>query len=250
MTDLCPVCENTIDENEVVIVKARGIRTLLESSKKRRDGKDALFKTCNTVKLHVSCYKTCTRGKNVASAEKAHERGVARRVRSGQSAFNFRSTCFFCNTDASDDFISKQLKLNVHRRVAVSTVATIEFRDNILETAATRGDQRGEEVTHRLGNDCIVDKGRYHQNCMRKFVLPVRPTNINGRPQDKDITNTLQYVCNYIEGMEDECQFSLKDVLKDFPGPKVSEKSLKKMLQDHYGSDIIISVGQHGDAVG
>lgn len=249
MTDLCPVCEKTIEENEAVTVKARGIRTLLECSKKRRDGKDALFKTCDTVKLHVSCHKSYTREKNVAAAEKASGSGVARRVRSGQPAFNFKTTCFFCNTDASDDFISKQLRLNVHRRVAVSTVTTREFGDSVLETAAARGDQWAEEVTSRLGNDLIADEGRYHQNCMRKFFLPVRSTNIKGRPQDEDITTALQYVCNYIEGMEDECQFSLKEVLKDFPGPKVSEKSLKKRLQDHYGSDIIISVGQHQETV-
>lgn len=48
---------------------------------------------------------------------------------------------------------------------------------------------------------------------------------------------------NYIENNEDQCQFSLREILNGYKGHIKTEKILKKRLIDKYGQDILIATG-------
>lgn len=94
MTDLCVVCEETLSEGKTVIVKTRGIKTLIECSKRRGDEKHSIFQKSESVNMHVACHKSYTREQNVTAAMKASGSGT-RKVRSDKPIFDFKTQCFF-----------------------------------------------------------------------------------------------------------------------------------------------------------
>lgn len=250
MTDLCVLCEETFVEGECVVVKDRGIKTLIECSKKRGDGKNILFQGRDTVKLHVSCRKSYTREKCVAAAMKARET-QSREKRSSAPIFVFKEKCLFCAEDASENFVCQQTKKPSGKREVVSLVSTMNFKNHILEVAQGRGDKWGEDVSSRIRyvSDLVASDGRYHQSCMKKFLVPVRTKETAGRPQNENVTAAFEHICNHIESNKEECQFSMREILSNFQGNIPSEKILKKRLLDKYGNDVIISTGKNRQPV-
>lgn len=83
----------------------------------------------------------------------------------------------------------------------------------------------------------IASDGRYHAS----FLRPLAQNENLGRPQDENVNAAFEYICNHIESNEDECQFSMKEILNQYKGEIPSEKILKKRLLDKFGTDIIIS---------
>lgn len=252
MASVCAVCDQPFTEtSEDVIVKARGINTLIQCSKKRGDGKHERWLRGETVKLHMSCYKTYTREKCVAAAAMKASTSGLRQVRSGQLGFDFLTRCILCSDNADEAFMNKQKKKEVSKRDTVCNVTTLDLHGKIIRMAVDRKDQWGEEVNLRLANviDLVASDGRYHRSCMKRFFYKPSVTAIPGRPQLESTIGVIEHISNYMESMEDECQFSLTDILKSYEEEVPSEKIIKMRLQDKYGDGIIIASGKNRETV-
>lgn len=62
---------------------------------------------------------------------------------------------------------------------------------------------------------------------MKRFFHKPSVTAIPGRPQLESTIGVIEHISNYMESMEDECQFSLTDILKGYEGGVPSEKIIK-----------------------
>ena len=68
-SDICFICEHTLNEGVLVIVKERGMKTIKESSVERNDGKSERFlKGLLSGVVHDSCWKNYTNEKLIAAS--------------------------------------------------------------------------------------------------------------------------------------------------------------------------------------
>ncbi|CAG9772311.1 unnamed protein product [Ceutorhynchus assimilis] len=194
----------------VTTVKEKGILTFMDSSKKRKDGKHILLKDETSVTVHEKCRKIYNKQSYIdaALAEQSSKPSASRR--SNQPLFDFKGHCLFCGKDASDQFIERQKKLNQSRREKVHEVTKLDFKQKVIDAAKTtrKSDEWSNAVVFRIENeiDLIAAEGRY------------------------------------LEANEDQCQFVLSDILKDYSGPIPTTHILKKRLENVYGDDIIVTI--------
>ena len=108
-SSLCFICDESFSDEDSVIVKERGIKTFIESSNRRRDGKHSRLQGVSSVKVHVKCQKSYNKEHNIAAALSQHASCSAVR-RSHVETFDFKNKCVLCAEDASDDFKKSELK--------------------------------------------------------------------------------------------------------------------------------------------
>lgn len=243
MADLkCFICDDFLSNKESVVIKERGLKTLIDSSKRRKDGKHILLEGRWFVTVHCNCRKSYVKESNIATSLTT----TKNTRRSDIPVFDFKHKCLLCEGDASDEFLKKETKKPVQKRDRVHCVETLVFKDSLLETARNRNDKWGSDVILRVGNvsDLVAAEGRYHGACGKQFFKRISTQQSSkGRPKNVEVTAAFDFVCNYIENNEDQCQFSLREILNDYKGYIPTEKILKKRLIDKYGQEIVIATG-------
>ncbi|CAG9770015.1 unnamed protein product [Ceutorhynchus assimilis] len=205
----------------VTTVKEKGILTFMDSSKKRKDGKHILLKDETSVTVHEKCRKIYNKQSYIdaALAEQSSKPSASRR--SNQPLFDFKGHCLFCGKDASDQFIESHKKLNQSRREKVHEVTKLDFKQKVIDAAKTtrKSDEWSNAVVFRIENeiDLIAAEGRYHGSCCKNYFGEyVQSGTKRGRPEDEEVTAAVDYICRYLEANEDQCQFVLSDILKDY----------------------------------
>ena len=154
--------------------------------------------------------------------------------------------CFFCEELCVID------KKHPSRNL-VQEVTTLPFRDKLLQLCRDRNDDTwGLQVKSLLLNcyDLVAAEGRYHKNCYDKFrkMQPEQQPTIVKSPGGRNVdqTKVAQFEELY-EWMESEGElyslYELQQKLKEIASSSdVYEiKSIKKKLQERYGSHIYIS---------
>jgi hypothetical protein len=139
-------------------------------------------------------------------------------------------------------FRKKKQKNPTDKRDTVQLVETLEFKTK-LNTPERRNDKLSEDVSLRIRHisDLVACEGWYHNKCYKLFFRRL-PTHIStSRPEDLLVTAAIQHVCNYIEGNEDQCQFTLDEIFKDYNGYVPVFKTVRDKLLDRDGEDIIIT---------
>jgi hypothetical protein len=58
---VCFICENELTVNDFVVVKRKGIISLINASVVRNDGKDSLLQGLDSIKVHINCRKQYAR---------------------------------------------------------------------------------------------------------------------------------------------------------------------------------------------
>jgi len=112
-----------------------------------------------------------------------------------------------------------------------------------LETARP---EWGGEVIFRIDNvsDLVAAEGRYHGACGKLFFKRTSTQqSCKGRPENIEVTAAFDFICNYIEENEDQCQFSIHEIFQNYKGYIPTEKIIKKRLLEKYGHDILIASG-------
>jgi len=167
------------------------------------------------VTVHCNCRKSYVKESNIATSLT-----TTKNTRSDIPVFDFKHKCLLCEGDASDEFLKKEIKKPVQKRDRVHCVETLVFKDSLLETARNRNDKWGSDVILRVGNvsDLVAAERISTQQSSK------------GRPENIEVTAAFDFVCNYIENNEDQCQFSLREILNDYKGYIPTEKNLKKDL--------------------
>lgn len=124
--DLCFICEKTLSESDVVVVKERGVKTLLKSSELRGNrAHTRILRTLSSVTVHGACQKNYINEKLIAAycRKKDNEPQVASTSRrSSIPTFNFKAQCFLCTEEITPDFLNKQKKEDITHLIEISFV--------------------------------------------------------------------------------------------------------------------------------
>lgn len=237
MSENCFICDRALSLEACTTVRERGIETFIKLSKLNKDDKHLLFQHLKQVTVHERCRKVYSKQKKTQGQSTSSR---AQRV----SEFDFKNKCVICGGDASQEFIDRECKKPKNRREEVSCVTTIQFKDSLVRAAEVRQD---EQVLRRISleHDLVAAEARYHASCGKTF-LKKRSTTTDyprGRPEDDDVSQAFDYVCKYIEDNEDQCQFTLTEIFKNFQGYIPTYAALKTRLIRKYGEDIILTSG-------
>ena len=242
----CVICKGTFSENEKsVTVSKKGLLTLISYSEKREllDLTEYLNERNSTspigkVLVHAKCRRDFTDKKRLfSSSSSSTEEPAAKKLRSSLSPFNWNDDCMFCGKHA-------QVDPRHPDRAQVYQVTTLHFRDKVLEWCDTRGDTWAAEVQNRLHGciDLVAAEAIYHSNCYTMFMLNKKATpetTVKGRPEDQDMRQWFDALCNWLESEGDADLYTLSELqakMVEFSGGAdvYSIKRLKQKLEDRY----------------
>lgn len=221
---------------DIATVRSRGIARLIECSKKYKDNKYRELINRDSIQVHDRCRKQYSRERVCYEALRDRKTRGA----NSDELFDFKQNCVICGEDASEAFLKKQIKKPKAVRDSVHYVETLPFKNSLISAAQQRNDNVVLDRLY-LVSDLVAAEARYHKSCSKKYFARVSSSRPQGRPEDDDITNCFDYICNYLEENENECQFTLPEILKDFKGYIPTFKTLKARLIKKYGDEIIVT---------
>lgn len=249
-TGTCFICGGQLGNGETVTVKDKGFNSLRAYSERRKDGKFKELTGLNALTVHVACRKTYTRAQSVEAdlkrsevvAESTPSTSSLVSLRSKVPEFEFAKKCLFCAQDIPSDYLKKENKKPIDKRIPVYNVRTITVKDSILDAAEKRSDVWGQEVKDRIIHtaDLVAADAQYHQPCFVSFFKPPKGGKCANHPSD-EVTDAMNKIFSFIES-GDECQFTMTDLINSVTGYVPTERTIKKRLIENYGDDILISV--------
>lgn len=139
VAERCFICEESLSDREVTVVKKRGVATLLASSIKRRKPEhQLLLGGVEEITVHSACQRSYNNEKLIsASARREHDARATtpKSTRSGKPPFDFNNRCFLCEEEVTEEYRQIQAKLPCERRNAVVKVTLPELANTILTFA-------------------------------------------------------------------------------------------------------------------
>jgi len=105
-----------------------------------------------------------------------------------------------------------------------------------------RNDDLGKIVRRRIeGVFCLVaEKAKYHKPCVDRFRnIPGASGSSAGRPQNLETIAAFEKVCKFVEE-DDDCQYTMKELLEIMGDHAYTEKHMKDKLEDKYGCGNVI----------
>lgn len=235
VSDFCSICDEGLgdqSDDEVVNVKQKGLKTLIESSKKKEDNKWIEWEKKDEILFHVKCRKRYAVSTSKFAAKKKKLNTLDSEQTSsasGNSKFPFDVKCFLCS-----ELWTKYKK--VHRR----TVTTNMMKYSLLGICEARNDDWGNSVRAIIESvpSLVTATARYHIGCYTRFTCPISG-NRPGRPPVNDLAAAFEKVCEYIENSYDS-QFLLSDLHSVMGDYIPTNEKLFEMLQNKYGERILI----------
>lgn len=110
----CFICESVVSSGDVVEVKARGLKTFINASEKRKDGKSIHLARLEFVKVHEHCRETYAYEKSIkADLKKRREPTIEPEANEPEPAiapFDFVNKCLFCAENITADFLKAEKK--------------------------------------------------------------------------------------------------------------------------------------------
>ena len=135
---VCFICENELTVNDFVVVKRKGIISLINASVVHNEEKDSVLQGLDSIKVHINCRKQYERINRIKPDEintnydvpiKSPIKG---QLRSARPLFNFKLMCFFCAENIDDNFLKNENKKPANKRRKVFNVRSLTLRDSIL----------------------------------------------------------------------------------------------------------------------
>lgn len=150
---ICDNCDKELVESESVLVKAKGIATLINSSKQRLDNKWTMLTDLEFIRVHAVCRKNYTRPDTIKKCANEQNETTMLSPTKGKlrstCIFNFKDNCLFCNNECSKEC---ELKKSKERRDFIFNVSTLHFKQSIEDVAKIRNDEWGKTVLKRLSS--------------------------------------------------------------------------------------------------
>lgn len=231
-----------------MVVKKKGLSTIIQSSKEREDGlwNHLVGDNIGSTEVHVDCRKTYTRKSSIDAARKALSSihpdlasPVKKKLRT-DSEFDYRRNCLICANECSEE---KERKLPANYRQSIQNVRTFNLKESLMKICEHRKDTVGKDVKRRIeGVLCLIAaEAKYHKTCMDRFrcSIPSENSATAGRPQNTESLAAFNKVCDFIEE-DDDCQFSLADLLQIMGDDAYTEKHFKNKLKKRYGDGNVI----------
>ncbi|GBM41424.1 hypothetical protein AVEN_129620-1 [Araneus ventricosus] len=106
----CFICENLLQESEVIEVKEKGLETFRKSSIRRKNNKGKLLEGLKSIVVHDVCRKRYNNEKLIAASLRRGSDVTTPQpqLRSTHSTFSFKDHCFLCEAEITAEFIAKQ----------------------------------------------------------------------------------------------------------------------------------------------
>ncbi|GBM77031.1 hypothetical protein AVEN_67135-1 [Araneus ventricosus] len=106
----CFICENPLQESEVIEVKEKGLETFRKSCIKRKDNKGKLLEGLKSKVVHDVCRKRYNNEKLIAASLRRGSDVTTSQpqLRSTHPKFSFKDHCFLCAAEITAEFIAKQ----------------------------------------------------------------------------------------------------------------------------------------------
>ena len=243
----CAICSQSIFEPEEVArtVKAAGLRTIRRISLQKKDCVRIKIPATKIVSLfHQKCYTSYLKPIPV---KKTVADQPPKKILRTSDKIAFEDLCFFCDEDASDEFLQKQIKRPPKYRQSVCTIINDDTPKKILEHAKkVYVHEMGKKIVERLAgiSNLLEKKARYHRKCYTSFFkLPSLPPS----PLNEKLPNITKFIVTYIEEVKDKNQFSLKDLILLYKSENPEEKDfphiryIKEQILMHCKDDICIT---------
>ncbi|KAK3092092.1 hypothetical protein FSP39_025112 [Pinctada imbricata] len=243
--EACVICKEGTMGEDVSILTEKGAASINLASRQR--GHADIADEGDTV--HKKCRRKFNHPKYI-QAEKAadqHQNETKKILRS-ENIFNFQEQCIFCGLPAK--FIKRKRGADVH------PVLTMEFQEKVLESCTNRNDEWGHTVKGRISyvNDLHAADAVYHQTCSVNFrtgknipsvysPIPSKERRLAGRPCATQQEDAFSKTCAFLANNDNE-QVTVMDLTKkmaEFCDEPYTRNYMKKKLQTHFGSDILIT---------
>lgn len=257
--EICFICEQSLNEGEILVVKERGVKRLQEVSSRRKNPQHQRFLSgLSQIKVHKACQKSYTNERMIAAyvrhiTDNPDElSSVSSSVRSKSDAFDFKNQCFLCGEGLPEDFQEKQLKLPASKRNFVHKVMKLEAKNTFMEAANKRSDEWALKILERIRNedDLVAVDAWYHRFCNRKLYQKPSGEVKSGRPPATNTDEAMEYIYNYLEENGEECQFPIEDLMKAIKGDVLPDiRTVKSRISKKYGEDVLILESVNKEAV-
>lgn len=115
----CFICNETLTEGEVILVKQRGVKTLLSCSVTLKNREhERLLKEVHEISVHRACQKSYTNPKLITATVKRGQNEVklTKPTRSSTQQFNFRDCCFLCGEEITLQFVDNKKKITPEKK--------------------------------------------------------------------------------------------------------------------------------------
>lgn len=229
---ICILCELPYSESDKKTIGERAIISVIDASKRRKDGKHGKLEELVSLNVHKQCHAAYIRENNIKAAEKqvSQDYVLKRKKLKLARKFDFQHNCFICGLDTE----------NHPSGNPISLVSSDQMKNSILE-----GLQRlprtdfNNDLKHRLENASNLQekRARYHRKCLSNFFT-YRPTNCNGRPIEETMSSVTEHVISFILDNADDSQFSLKEILTSFDGELPRLDRITDQLKNHFGEEM------------
>ncbi|KAJ8678207.1 hypothetical protein QAD02_013994 [Eretmocerus hayati] len=248
---ICIICQKAVHESGpdakgCRTLKTSAIEKLRSSSLQRRDGMHKRIpKDTDTIIVHDSCRSSYNRLPSTESkslqTSKSSTRKTSIRAKP-QQEYLFKEKCLFCDGDASDDYEKQQRKNGPERARKVARVQDDSTRISILKLCKERNDHEGALVYARIESvpDLIKVGARYHYDCYPKFAK-YRLTDDDGNCIDSSLDKATQFIIQYILENDDDCQFSLQDLIEKSGEVLTDWRTIKDRLNAYFFGKIVFS---------
>ena len=243
--DACVICRQSFEKEQPVTVSEKGILSLINYSEKRGlSDLNSYFTgristtTIGKVLVHKKCRRDFTDPKRLLCRKL--EEPCAKKLRSSLLPFTWKDDCMFCGKSAAVDTRHPE-------RTPVCGVATLPFRQKLLECCDKRGDSWAAEVQNRLHGciDLVAAEAVYHVNCYSRFMLlkdhsaALPDIKAQGRPEDQGMMQWFEMLYHWLESEGDADLYTLAELhakMTEFSGQSdvYTIKRLKQKLQEHY----------------
>ena len=110
-SNVCFICDELLDNDEVMVTTGRekGLKTFIESSKKRKEHVQLSKKSA--LEIHERCRKNYSNERMIATHLKKVEQGREQVKRcSIEEPFSFKTHCFLCGLVITPGLIEQQRK--------------------------------------------------------------------------------------------------------------------------------------------
>jgi len=246
-SNLCFICNEVLNNDvaKVTTVREKGLKTFIESSRKRKDGEHVQLSKKSAVDVHERCRRNYSNERMIDAHLKKMDQGTEKiKRRSTEAPFSFKTHCFMCGLDITPEFIEKERKKKTNRN-NVYQVRVLKLKETILKRAKERGDAYGQAIIERLlpVSDLVASDCQYHNFCLRKLYNRPKIEEKGKRGAFiNDVEAAMEDVFTFLENSDGECQFSLDELMDKIKGNyRPDKKTVKAHLLKKYGSDIIIT---------
>lgn len=147
-----------------------------------------------------------------------------------------------CTNDASENYVkNKRKKLN-EEKGAVHLISSLDTVNTLIEALTEKKEDPSYEIPLKVLTKVkdLKKEIRYHDICYQDLLR--RTLNISpGRPESASTKQLLEHVAHFLMRNEDECQFSVEEILRNYEGPCLTDQYFLTKLKEKFGDDIVVT---------